>query len=770
MVTKKSSASFFLVLAFAFATCAHVIAESHLLSMVDPRANSSDQTQIYIVHVLPPSNNIELLGAHELEQYHLSFLPNTTLDSGEPRLIYSYRYAVSGFAARLTPGEVETMEAMDGFISAHPNRIDRLGTTYTPTFLGLDQYDGIWYKTMGEGVIVGVVDSGISENHVSFDDNEMSPPPLKWRGCCQFKGACNPYVPTICNNKLIGAQNFFPFQTPTDKSGHGSHTASTAAGNFVSGAEVRGHSEGTASGMAPRAHVASYKSCSDSRGCPTFALVKAIETAISDGVDVLSLSIDNDPAKLDLNDIAISTFTAMEKGIFTSACSGNAKEPIRKVVGNEAPWILTVGASTTDRRVIATVKLGNGMEFYGESAYPLELASSTGMVPLVYPGAVAGTTQRLGCLKGSLDDLDVTGKIVLCGIGVSQPHEKAEVVKAAGGAGIILLNQKWNAYTTESDSLAIPSVMLTNRDALKLVDYTTTTTDPKGAINFEGTKMGHRPAPAVASLSATGPNPNNGGIIKPDILGPGINILAAWNKQVGPNPTGPDERAFNFGSGCSMATPHLAGIAALLMSAHPDWSPAMVKSAIMTTARTVDKDGNKIVDERSPDMSPATFFQMGAGQVNPSAAYDPGLVYDIQPDDYIRYLCGLGFPDQRVSKITKHPINCIQSGKISAEQLNYPSISVPLNSAQEKIIYRQVTNVGEATSTYTAQVVEPEGVSVDVSPAKLQFTQIKEQKMFTVKFTPDRSQPKSGEYSEGFLYWNSDDGQYKVGSPISVKL
>ncbi|XP_072968067.1 subtilisin-like protease [Typha angustifolia] len=776
MATKKTSASFLLAIALImFTSSSHInylTTASDLRSIVDPRANSSYQTQIYIVHVDPPSNDMELLGAVELQQYHLSFLPNTTLDSGEPRLIYSYHYAFSGFAARLTPDEVETMgETKDGFLSAFPDPVLKLRTTYTPTFLGLDQYDGIWYKTKGEGIIIGVLDSGIPENHVSFDGADMNPPPLKWRGCCEYKGQCNTYVPTICNNKLIGAQKFKPYRILTDDTGHGSHCAGIAAGNFVSGAEVRGHARGTAAGMAPRAHVASYKICGAKIKCNSAALIKAMEKSISDGVDVLSLSIGEGAKPFDTSVIAITSFTAMEKGIIPISGGGNDGH-VRLPVENDAPWILTVGASTHDRKIIAKVVLENGVIFSGETAYPFGRETSTGTVPLVYPGGVADTNEKLACLTGGLDDINVTGSIVMCGLGINEPSEKAEIVKAAGGVGIILLNQIWDGYTTKATSLAILSAALNHRDALNLIDYVNTTSNPKAAINMEAARLGHRPAPAIAALSSHGPSRYNGGILKPDIIGPGVNILSAWHKQVGPTPTGSDNTAFNFASGCSMATPHLAGIAALLKSAHSDWSPAMIKSAIMTTARTVDKAGKKIVDEGNLDMSPAGFFQMGAGQVNPSAAYDPGLVYDIQPDDYIRYLCGLkNYSDEAVSKITKRrPFNCAGFGMISPDQLNYPSISVSLDSTPEKIIYRNVTNVGEAISSYTHQVVKPDGVSVKVSPEKLEFTQVKEQKSFSVKFTADKSHPKSGQYSEGFLYWISDNGEHKVGSPISVKF
>ncbi|XP_020098483.1 subtilisin-like protease SBT4.10 [Ananas comosus] len=778
MAKKKYSPSpfffFFFVSITLFLTCLKPCkCESNPLPIVDPDdGDDLSDTQFYIITVVPPDGDIDLLGAEELEQYHLSFLPNSTLDSGAPRLVHSFRHAFSGFVARLTPAEAAAVKAVAGVVDVKENGITRLGTTYTPTFLGLNGYNGLWYKTKGEGVIIGILDSGISENHVSFKDDGMPPAPAKWRGCCEFVNSkCDPFLPTVCNNKLIGARKL-SYNSPKDEAGHGSHCASTAAGNFVQNAEARGHAEGTAAGMAPRAHIASYKMCGSSTvQCSAFSEARGLDLAIADGVDVLSLSIDSYQEPLYKSNIAKASFVAMEKGIFTSACAGNAMGNVRKEVVNDAPWILTVGASTTDRRERAVVRLGNGMEFYGESAYPLEMSNGTGTVPLVYPGKVDSTPARLGCKKGGLDGLDVTGKIVVCGVGETEEREKAEIVKKAGGVGIILLGQQWNGQTTYAESLELPSVWMGNLDAVAIVNYALNTDDPTGEIAFKGTQFGYRPAPAVAGLSATGPSKYNGGILKPDILGPGINILAAWHKQVGPSPTGSDDQAFNFGSGCSMATPHLAGIAALLMSAHRDWSVAMIKSAIMTTALTKDKDGSPIMDERSEDMTrPASLLTTGAGQVNPSAAYDPGLVYDIQPDDYVRYLCGLyRNNDLTVSGIARRKVSCSVIGGIAAEDLNYPSISVKLSLGSEKNISRTATNVGDAASTYTPEVIEPEGVSVEVNPGTLEFAAVMEKKSFNVTLKA-KSKLRGGGRREGYLYWKSTDGKYRVGSPILVQF
>lgn len=754
----------FSLLAFFVTFNAMVPACSKLLPIVDPVGGNGSQIQTYIVHVYPPED-IKPLGAEQLEKWHESFLPNTTLDSGEPRLVYSYHHAISGFAARLTPEEVKAMEKMEGFVSAQLEQHLRLGTTYTPTFLGLDQYDGLWTESgKGEGVIIGVLDSGIVPTHPSFDAKGMREPPLKWRGCCEFNNTvCNKWVPKPCNKKLIGAAAFGSSRTPNDSIGHGTHVAGIAAGSFVHGANVLGQANGTAAGVAPRAHLAVYKVCRTTR-CSDPAILAGIEKAIDDGVDVLSMSIYKSGQRIHSSSIAQGTFPAMEKGIISVCCAGN-EGPYPSLMGNDAPWILTVGASSIDRVARATVRLGNGMQFDGESAYQPENFSSSTMMPIAYPGVI-DTNVKKACQKGAFSGMNITGMIVLCGRGFNDPVEKGELVKAAGGAALIVLNQRWDNFTIKAEPHVIPAANLNHQDSLKVVNYFLTETNPTATISFEGTLYGARRAPAVASFSSRGPSLVNGGILKPDIIGPGVDILSAWHEEVGPNPSsGKTDKIFNFESGCSMATPHLAGVAALLKSSHPDWSPAAIKSAIMTTAHTVDREGNPIADEASANMDPASVFAMGAGHVDPSKANDPGLIYDIKPEEYIGYLCGgLKYSPFQIYKVVGRLIQCSAIKNIEAEQLNLPTISVNLGKSARVTVSRNVTNVGEANSVFSVKVDEPGGVSVKVNPELLQFSSLDEEKSYTVELSADGKPP--GKYSEGQLRWISN--KHAVRSPISV--
>ncbi|KAF3442389.1 hypothetical protein FNV43_RR16305 [Rhamnella rubrinervis] len=723
---------------------------------------SSSPSQTYIVLTRKPEADDEV----SLQNWYQSFLPTVTTTSSDqqqqPQIVHEYRNVVTGFAARLTSEQVKAMEDKEGFVSAQPEKILALQTTHTPNFLGLlnDRGLGFWNRSnYGKGVIIGVVDGGVLPHHPSFNDEGVPPPPAKWKGKCEFKSK-------VCNNKLIGARNLQKVaknEPPFDEEGHGSHTAGTAAGNFVKGANVFGNAYGTAVGVAPHAHLAIYKACS-AKACAESDILAAIDVAVEDGVDVLSISLGHVSPRLspfysDL--IAIGAFGATQKGIFVSCAAANSG-PHLKTLSNDAPWILTVGASTIDRTIKATARLGNGAEYDGQSTFQPEDFQST-LLPLVYAGSNGNQSSAL-CEKGSLKNVDVKGKIVLCEKGgrISRIG-KGKEIKSDGGVAMILMNQKADGYSTLSDSHVLPATHVGYASGLKIKAYINSTKDPKATILFKGTIIGHQSfAPAVASLSSRGPSQASPGILKPDIIGPGVSILAAWPFSVDNSTTSISTKStFNIISGTSMACPHLSGIAALLKSSHPHWSPAVIKSAIMTTADVVNLAGNPIVDQT---LSPADLFATGAGHVNPFKANDPGLVYDLQSDDYIPYLCGLKYTDKQVETITQRQAKCSQIKSIAETQLNYPSFSVLLGSASQSYT-RTVTNVGEANSIYTLEVSVPQGIGMRVSPRKLVFTKVNQKATYTVEFIPQREGGNRG-FGEGYLKWVS--GKHSVRSPISV--
>ncbi|KAI0488655.1 hypothetical protein KFK09_028494 [Dendrobium nobile] len=692
----------------------------------------------------------------DLHQWYQSFLPTSTESFNGHRMIYSYKHTIAGFAARLTEKEVSLISSKPGFISAHPDRIISIQTTHTPSFLGLirnNSNSAGWVDLGGgEGVVIGVLDTGIFPDHPSFSGEGMPPPPKKWKGRCDFNAS-------QCNNKLIGARAFLNgsaasrdvmdvSEGPFDEEGHGTHTASTAAGAMVEGAQVFGNAKGVATGMAPRAHLAIYKVCKDD-DCYSSDILAGMESAVADGVDVLSISLGGSSVPFFQDEIAIAALHAVQKGIFVSCAAGN-DGPTPSTVSNEAPWILTVAASNTDRSIVANVKLGNNLVFSGQTVYqPPNFTAA--QRPLIYAGF---------CTNRSLAGLDAKGKVVVCdrGGGLSR-ISKGKSVKAAGGAAMILVNEKDDAYSIIADAHVLPASAVSFQAGLKIKAYLSSSQTPTASIIFQGTVFGSSPAPAIAFFSSRGPSMASPGILKPDITGPGVDILAAWPVSVGPSTSKP----FNIISGTSMSTPHLSGIAALIKSTHPDWSPAAIKSAMMTTAGIRDRSERPIVDER---LLPADHFALGAGHVNPLRAVNPGLVYDTDVEDYTPYLCGLNYTNAQLTIMTgKKDIDCSKIKSISEVELNYPSVLVWLGRDEEKkvTVWRTVKNVGEAKVDFFVHVDEPEGVEVVVAPSRLSFNVVGEEKKFALTF---RRRANGGEVAEGRIKWVSS--RYEVSSPITV--
>ncbi|TKY55371.1 Subtilisin protease SBT1.7 [Spatholobus suberectus] len=468
---------FFIALTFALSFHIHFAQGSEL-----PPATSSSKT--YIIHVKRPQDRT-LAQSEDLESWYHSFMPPTIMRSEEqPRMIYSYRNVMSGFAARLTEEELRAVEKKNGFISAHPERILHPQTTHTPQFLGLQQHTGLWKESnFGKGVIIGVLDSGITPDNPSFSDAGMPPPPPKWKGRCELNV-------TACNNKIIGARSF-----------------------------------NLAAGIAPYAHLAIYKVCFGGN-CPENDILAALDAAVEEGVDVISMSLGlSETAPFFKDSTAIGAFAAMQKGIFVSCAAGNFG-PFPSSLVNGAPWILTVGASNIDRSILATAKLGNGQEFDGESVFqPSDFCPT--LLSLAYAGK-NGKQEAAFCAPGSLNDVNFRGKVVLCERGGVGRIVKGEEVKRAGGAAMILMNDESSGFSLLADVHVLPATHVSYDAGLKIKAYINSSATPTATILFKGTIIGNSLSPAVSSISSRGPNRQSPGILKPDIIGPGVNILAAW--------------------------------------------------------------------------------------------------------------------------------------------------------------------------------------------------------------------------------------------------
>ncbi|KAK9276300.1 hypothetical protein L1049_005831 [Liquidambar formosana] len=623
-----------------------------------------DEKKVHVIYMGEwPQGDVTLRSVHHSMLENV--LGRTSL--AKESLIYSYGKSFNGFAAKLSDEEVERFSEMEGVVSVLPNRMLQLQTTRSWDFLGFTKTN---YGGCTEGdVIVALIDTGIWPEAESFSDEGFGPPPVKWKGTCQGPNF-------TCNNKLIGAryynaENIYEndygiteFKSPRDRIGHGTHTASTAAGREVAGASYFGLAEGVARGGVPNARISIYKVCWWGLGCALADILAAFDDAIADGVDIISVSLgSNDILQYFEDPIAIGSFHAMKYGILTSSAAGNSG-PSPYTVINYAPWTLTVAASTIDRKFVAQVVLGNGQVYTGLSVNNFELNGTS--FPLIWGGdaanvsAGANSDMSRNCELGSLISYKVEGKIVLCdriGDGSS--------ILMANGLGAIMVD----SFITDSDSsysFPLPATQISREDGLEILDYIRSTKNPIATI-LVGETWKDIMAPTVVSFSSRGPNPITPDILKPDITAPGVDILAAWSPVAAPSIYWKDTRSvkYNVDSGTSMACPHASGAAAFIKAAHPNWSPSAIKSALMTTAFVMDW-------RRHEDLE----FAYGSGQIRPAQAVDPGLVYDASEVDYINLLCKMGYNTSALRLVTgdKSACNNIEPGR--AWDFNYPSFSL----------------------------------------------------------------------------------------------
>ncbi|WP_179958342.1 S8 family peptidase [Chitinimonas arctica] len=720
---------------------------------------------------------------------------NVTAIIGNAPVVYEYKLVFNGFSAMLTDAEVRALKKSGDVLAITADQPRELLSNYTPKFLGLDKPGvGLWSQlggigAAGEDVVVGIVDSGVWPENAAFADridasgnptNDPSgtlvygAPPSNWRGTCEIDPSFR-----ACNNKLIGAQIFrdqydaliaagtytphwSDYRSPRDNGGHGTHTASTAAGNHGVLASVAGVPMGKTSGMAPRARVAVYKVCwsydnpalpgTPKNSCFNADSVKAIDKAVEDGVNVINYSISGSQTSV-MDPVEQAFFGAANAGVFVAASAGNSG-PANQVA-HISPWLTTVAASTHDRYLEGSTTLGNGATYKGASMNPTELpqtavvlSSSVGL-----PGASLNDV-RLCFNTAVLDPAKVAGKIVVCDRGTNPLVDKSAAVHAAGGAGMLLVNVSGGATTQLAVAHSVPTVHVNAADGALIKTYAATGTG-QASIGVFTTTSGGVPAPAMAGFSSRGPNKGDLNTLKPDVTAPGVDILAGYV----PPQTEAERNAINDGSvvppaawdflqGTSMSSPHVAGLAALLHQQHPSWSPAAIKSALMTT-------GYNTLDDGQPGMSNGRLpWAQGAGHVNPNSAADPGLVYDANTLDYVRYMCGnnVGLPASI----------CSTYGSIAPYNLNLASLTA--GSVLGQLTFtRTVKNVGSTVSTYNGSATIT-GFNATVTPASLTLNP-GESKSFTVKLTRTTAPQEAWQY--GSLVWS--DGTHTVRSPLTAR-
>ncbi|XP_052203173.1 subtilisin-like protease SBT5.6 [Diospyros lotus] len=758
---------------------------------------SSTKPQVYIALFGEHSGEKTF---HEIEESHHSYLLSVkeTKEEAKASLLYSYKNTINGFAAVLTPDEASKLSELDEVKSVFPSQPGRysLQTTRSWEFLGLEDAgkgllnqrkkdDELLLKARyGRNVIVGLLDSGIWPESKSFEDEGMEPIPKSWEGICQTGDAFNS---SHCNKKIIGARYYLrgyethygllntslEYRSPRDKDGHGTHTSSTVGGRRVKNvAALGGFARGTASGGAPLVHLAIYKACwvvpADGKlkdtTCFDEDILAAMDDAVGDGVHVLSMSIGpNGPMPINADVTAMASFFATKRNIVV-VCSAGNDGPAAKTVVNTAPWMITVGASSVDRSFLAPLWLGNGMKIEGQTISPYKLKKK--MYPLVYatqvakPDRLSNVDDAGQCLPGSLSPEKTKGKIVMCLRGNGSRVGKGVEVRGAGGVGLVLGN---SPYITELaiDAHVLPATAVNSDATIKILKYINSTDKPMAYIAPARTVLHNKPAPVVAAFSGRGPNVVTPDLLKPDIIAPGLNILAAWSEESSPTNLIDDHRItkYNIISGTSMSCPHVAAAAALLRAIHPSWSSAAIRSALITTAGLENNMGTPITTESGDRARPLDY---GAGHFRPTKAADPGLVYDASITDYFLFLCDNG------SFVLNPAFKCFDTSPMY--NLNYPSLAIAkLNGTVT--VKRTVTNVGGAKSVYFSRVKTPAGFSVKVSPAVLVFRRVGEKKSFSITVKPEKDKAgTTGEdvFRSGWFIWS--DGIHIVRSPMAVSL
>ncbi|MEM1263038.1 MAG: S8 family serine peptidase [Pseudomonadota bacterium] len=708
--------------------------------------------------------------------------------------VYSYSHAFNGFAARLTAKQAALLAGDSKVVKVVEDRAMPLDTNSTPEFLGLlDRREGLRRALglEGEDIVVGILDTGAVQEHPSFSDVGTIPIPricntffgrfipfckiLKknnvfvlydepedWNGICQAGEA---WAETDCNNKLIGARFFVDgfiagnggtresalvegeFVSPRDTSGHGSHTASTAAGNEVT-AELFDTPVAKISGMAPRARISVYKVCWLAPGADNFSCffsdsAAATDAAVADGVDVLNFSVGTAAAFNDPQDLAF--LDAVSAGVFVARSAGNSGPGFATTNAGE-PWSTSVGASTTD-----------GTAFTGAT-----LVNSPASVAGLYSsleGAITGSLSELGPITEDVaaadpilacDPLanDLTGKIALISRGTCAFTVKVENAVNAGAIGILMYTDDRPKTvlggTATETTLSVPGVMIDNEPGVALLAAIEAGETVNATLDSSTFLEEERTGNIMAGFSSRGPYTTVGDWLAPHITAPGVQILAANTPD---QADGSEGGFFTYLSGTSMSGPHIAGIAALLKEAHPEWSPAAIRSAMMTTAR---QDVLKEDEE-----TPADPFDFGAGHVVPNAAVDPGLIYDAGLFDYLAASCGTSSPLVGPGDCTFLSDNGFS---LDPSDLNLPAISID-GVPGSQTVTRTVTNVAfSGNGQYKAVVEAPEGFDVHVSPSTLHLAR-GESATYEVTVTNVTAPP--GEWRFGSLTWVQEFGGSK---------
>lgn len=656
---------------------------------------------------------------------------------------HEYRNVLNGVAMRISAAEAATLAALPGVAEVYPDKVQEIETDVSNDLIGSAAFwegdTGPGLDTRGEGVIVGVIDTGINPHHPSFAEvdgegyRHTNP-----YGSGNYVGVCDPSHPQhddICNDKLIGAWNFNPSSpNARDANNHGSHVAGTIAGNvhdaeFTLGTETFTR---TVEGVAPRANVISYLVCFP--GCPQTSTVAAVDQAISDQVNVLNYSISggDDP----WNDLVDAAFLdAYDAGIFVAASAGNAG-PGPRTVAKTAPWNASIAATTTNRIFAHTVETlsptpvppataqmyafpGGGPQMSADIEAEIKYAGEVG------PGD-SGACEAFP--PGTFDD-----SIALIIRGGCEFPDKVRNVQAAGAVAALVYNNVAGPPISmgglDGGTVHIPAAMLDLDSGEALRDFVVDNGSEPTVVRINADTelvIDDIWEDVVAAFSSRGPSQFE--MLAPTFAIPGVNILAAARA------VGGDADNYAVLQGTSMASPHGAGAGALLMALHPDWSPAQVRSALASTA-------NPDVLLKEDGVNPADPFDQGSGRADLDAAARVGLVMDETHDNFVAANPDLGGEPKTLNLPAMVDYDCVSTCSWT----------------------RTVTSVADTTVSYTAVVDAPAGTTVQVSPATFTIAPGATQEL-TITVQVDDAE--TGEFAFGDVRLAAD-GSHASGADVA---
>jgi subtilisin family serine protease len=612
----------------------------------------------------------------------------------------------NGMTLELTAAEAAQLAKLPGVRQVQPDFVRQLATDSGPRWINADD---VWAGTAGlapnkgEGVVVGLIDSGINRTHPSFaatgpvDGYVHQNPRGHLFGRCAIAATA-----AECNNKLIGIYDFSTgdqseeVDNGLDVSGHGSHVASTAIGNTLNFTFNVGNTSASRqlSGVAPHGNLISYKACeqrSNGSTCVGSWLVASINQAVEDGVDVINYSIGGGSRNPWLSPDALGMLAARDAGTVVVVAAGNEGPGPGSITGpGDAPWVIGAANATHDRAVVNKLADLAGGNSAPPSGGTLLGAGDTVGLP---PRALVFDPQFPRCSIGdSLDDAAsgasnpwqpgrFNGEIVVCERGVQARVAKSANVRLAGGGGMILVNTAAEGESIVADQHSIPTVHLGYSAGQQLRAWLASGSGHTGRITGASLESLPEVADILNASSGRGPSPSIDGIVKPDLAAPGTDIVAAQGTGTG----------FIGRSGTSMATPHIAGAAALVIAGRPNWSPSAVESALITTARASIR--------KEDGATPASAFDAGNGATDVAKALAAGLYFDV-PGSAFR------------------AANPAQGGV--PRDLNRPSLAHE-NCFETCSIARRVTDL-VGGGTWRVEFDLPEGAAATATPAQFTLT------------------------------------------------